>query len=102
MPRAITKAEVGSDSIPGWAGLLHRALQKADVGTDVLKLAVLPNTGTNTPPLGVPDTDIDTNAISWRGFIAFPLAPDLGGTLTISQQPVNTTGEENNDAVFSV
>jgi hypothetical protein len=88
--------------LQGGQGYYIEALQKADAGTDALKLAVLPNAGTNTPPLAVPDTDIDTNAIL-GGYIAFPLAPkDLGGTLTISQQPANLTAEENHDAVFTV
>jgi len=88
--------------LQGGQGYYIEALQKADAGTDALKLAVLPNAGTNTPPLAVPDTDIDTNAIL-AGYIAFPLAPkDLGGTLTISQQPANATAEENHDAVFTV
>ena len=86
----------------GGQGYYIEALQKADVGTDGLKLAVLPNAGTNTPPIGVPNTDIDTNAVL-GGFIGFPLAPkDLGGTLTIAQQPSNQTVEENNDVVFTV
>jgi hypothetical protein len=88
--------------LQGGQGYYIEALQKADVGTDALKLAVLPNAGTNTPPIGIADTDIDTNAVL-GGLIGFPLAPkDLGGTLTISQQPANTTAEENHDAVFTV
>jgi hypothetical protein len=88
--------------LQGGQGYYIEALQKADAGTDGLKLAVLPNAGTNTPPLGVPNTDIDTNAVL-GGFIGFPLAPkDLGGTLTIAQQPSNQTVEENNDVVFTV
>jgi hypothetical protein len=88
--------------LQGGQGYYIEALQKAEAGTDALKVAVLPNAGTNTPPLNVPDTDIDTNAVL-GGYIAFPLAPkDLGGTLTISQQPSNQTAEENHDATFSV
>jgi hypothetical protein len=94
------------DSVPirlqGGQGYYIEALQKAEAGTDALKIAVLPNAGTNTPPIGIPDTDIDTNTVM-GGYIAFPLAPkDLGGTLTIAQQPSNQEAEENHNAMFSV
>jgi len=50
----------------------------------------------------MPDTVVDTNALM-GGYIASPLAPrDLGGTLTITQQPATQTVEENHEAVFSV
>jgi hypothetical protein len=101
-PRDYQKLRSGAIRLQGGQGYYVEALQKADAGTDALKLAVLPNAGTNTPPLGIPDTDIDTNAVM-GGYIASPLAPkDLGGTLTISQQPANVTVEENNDAVLTV
>ena len=101
-PRDYQKLRSVPIRLQGGQGYYIEALQKAGAGLDALKLAVIPNAGTNTPPLGLLDTDIDTNTIM-GGYIAFPLAPkDLGGTLTISQQPANITVEENNDAVFAV
>jgi hypothetical protein len=101
-PRDYQKLRSGAIRLQGGQGYYIEALQKAGAGVDALKLAVLPNAGTNTPPLGLPDIAIDTNAVM-GGYIAFPLAPkDLGGTLTISQQPANTTIEANHDATFTV
>jgi hypothetical protein len=101
-PRDYQKLKSVAIRLQGGQGYYIEALQKADVGTDAIKIAALPNAGTNTPTLNIPDTDIDTNAIM-GGYIGFPLAPkDLGGTLTISQQPSNQTAEENHDATFSV
>jgi len=101
-PRDYQKLVSQPIRLQGGQGYYIEALQKADAGTDALKVAVLPNAGTNTPPIGIPDTDIDTNALM-GAYIAFPLAPkDLGGTLTIAQQPSNQTAQENHDATFSV
>jgi hypothetical protein len=101
-PRDYQKLRSAPIRLQGGQGYYIEALQKAEAGTDALKIAVLPNAGTNTPPLAIPDTAIDTNAIM-GGYIAFPLAPkDLGGTLTIAQQPANRQAEENHDATFSV
>jgi len=87
----------------GGQGYYIEALQKAEAGTgvDVIKAAARPaNTG--SPTLGVLNSALDTNALM-GGYIASPLAPrDLGGALTITQQPANQNIEENHDAVFTV
>jgi hypothetical protein len=101
-PRDYQKLRSGPIRLQGGQGYYIEALQKAEAGTDALKIAVLPNAGTATPPLGLPNTDIDTNTIM-GGYIAFPLAPkDMGGTLTIARQPANQQVEENHDAAFTV
>jgi hypothetical protein len=81
-------------------GYYIETLQKSDTGADVVKVAAR-LAGTAVPP-GVPNTQLDTNALR-GGYIASPLAPrDLGGPLTIAQQPANQTVENNHDVTFSV
>lgn len=102
-PRDWNKFTSSPFTLQGGQGYYIEALQKADAGTavDVIKVAARP-ADTGFPTTGVPDIQVDTNALM-GGYIAFPLAPkDLGGTLTISQQPANLTAEENHDAVFTV
>jgi hypothetical protein len=81
---------------------LYQAGSALAPDTDVIKVAAR---FVGTPELtadDVPITDVDTNALA-GAFIGFPLAPkDLGGTLTISQQPANTTAEEFHTVTFSV
>src|SRR6185503_17603647 len=64
-------------------GYYIEALLKSDTGADFVKVAAR-LVGTGVPP-GVPNTQLDTNAVMGAA-IASPLAPrDLGGTLTITQ-----------------
>ncbi|HKX61438.1 MAG TPA: Ig-like domain-containing protein [Verrucomicrobiae bacterium] len=84
-------------------GYYIEGLYKADTsGVDVMKVAAR-LTGTGFPqPVDTLDTMVDSNALAGAS-IAYPLAPrDLGGTLTILQDPVNTTVEDNHFPVFSV
>ena len=76
---------------------------KADTaGTDVQKVAAR-LTGTGFPlPVDFPDLQVDSNAVSGAS-VGYPLAPrNLGGTLSILQQPVNATVEENHFPTFSI
>jgi len=77
-------------------------LYKSATGEDFLKVAArLAGTGVPTP-VDSPDTEVDPNSLSGAA-IAFPLAPrDLGGPLTIQQDLVNLTAEENNLTTFSL
>ncbi|MCI0746814.1 MAG: Ig-like domain-containing protein, partial [Verrucomicrobia subdivision 3 bacterium] len=76
------------------------ALHKSDTAADVIKVAAR-LLGTGVPP-GVPNAELDTNAVMGAA-IGSPLAPrDLGGTLTIAQPPTNTTAEANHPVTFSV
>jgi hypothetical protein len=85
----------------GGQGYYIEGLQKEDSGTDYIKVAArLASAG--LPTLGVPNTEVDSNALSGP-IIAFNLAPrDLGGTLTIVQDVADITIDENNPATFSV
>jgi hypothetical protein len=81
------------------------SLQKADAGTgngaDAIKVAAR-LAGTGQPALGVAITELDTNAVYGAPLCA-PFAPrDLGGTLTIVQQPANVATENFHTATFSV
>ena len=81
---------------------LYQAGSGLDPATTALKVAASLVGPPDPTPIDVPITDIDSNAIAGAE-IGFPLAPkDLGGTLTISQQPANATVEELNTATFSV
>jgi hypothetical protein len=76
-------------------------LLKEGTGGDYIKLAAR-LAGTGLPTLGVPITDINTNALA-GGYIASPYAPrDLGGTLSISANPTNTPAEDKHIVTFSV
>jgi hypothetical protein len=77
-------------------------LYKAVSGENYFKVAArLAGTGVPTP-VDTEDMEVDTNALTGAA-IGFPLAPrDLGGSLTIVQQPVDTTAEETHTATFSV
>jgi hypothetical protein len=76
-------------------------LLKEATGGDYIKLAARPS-GTGLPPAGVPVSDVETNVLA-GGFIASPYAPrDLGGTLSISQNPTNTPAEDKHIVTFSV
>jgi hypothetical protein len=87
-------------SLRAGRGYYIEALQKSDTGPDVVKVAAR-LVGTGVPP-GVPNTQLDTNAVMGAA-VASPLAPrDLGGTLTITQQPANANVEDGHDAIFSV
>jgi hypothetical protein len=81
-------------------GYYIEALHKSDTGTDFVKVAArLAGTGV---PAGVANTQLDTNAL-FGGYVAAPLAPrDLGGSISIAQQPSNQTVEDGHDATFSV
>ena len=84
-------------------GYYIEALQKADVGmgADVIKVAAR-LVGTGFPPLGIPDAMLDTNALSGPA-VGWPFVPrDLGGPLTIVQQPANLSAEATHLVTFSV
>jgi hypothetical protein len=93
-----------SSLIPLRAGRAYyiEGLYKGATGPDYLKVAArLAGTGVPTP-VDTPDTQVDTNSLS-GGIIAFPFAPrDLGGTLSIVQNPASMTADENNRVTFSV
>src|SRR5207244_1077082 len=84
-------------------GYYIEGLQQVNAGTgsDVMKVAARLE-GTGVPPLGIPDTVVDTNSLM-GGSVASPYAPrDLGGALTISQNLLDVTVEEHNPVVFSL
>ena len=67
-------------TLQGGHGYYVETLQQADAGTgsDVIKIAAR-LVGTGVPPLGIPDTVVDTNSLM-GGAVGSPLAPrDLGG-----------------------
>jgi hypothetical protein len=102
-PRDWNKFTSAPFRLQGGQGYYIEGLQKADAlgNTDVIKVAARP-ADTGYPTLGVANTAVDTNALM-GGYIASPLAPrDLGGTLTIAQQPANQTIEDGHDVTFSV
>jgi hypothetical protein len=102
-PRDWNKFTSAPFRLQGGQGYYIEGLQKADVvgNIDVLKVAARP-ADTGYPTVGVPNTAVDTNALM-GGYIASPLAPrDLGGALTIAQQPANQTVEDGHDVTFSV
>lgn len=85
----------------GGQGYYIESLQKADTGTDAIKVAAR-LAGTGFPTLGVPIGDLDTNALTGTP-ICFPLAPrDLGGVLTLVQDLADVTAEENHAVTLSV
>ncbi len=87
-------------SLRAGRGYYIETLHKSDTGVDFIKVAAR-LLGTGVPP-GVPNSQLDTNAM-YGAAIASPLAPrDLGGTLTIAQGPSDRTVEENHFATFSV
>ncbi|HZO54148.1 MAG TPA: Ig-like domain-containing protein [Bryobacteraceae bacterium] len=87
-------------SLRAGRGYYIETLHKTDTGTDFIKVAAR-LLGAGVPP-GVPNIQLDTNAV-YGAAIGAPLAPrDLGGTLTIAQGPANLTIEENHIATFSV
>jgi hypothetical protein len=70
--------------------------------TNVIKVAASLAGPPDPTPIDVDILLVDSNAIAGAE-IGFPLAPkDLGGSLTISQQPTNTTIERLNIITFSV
>jgi len=76
-------------------------LQKEDTATDYIKLAAR-LVGTGLPTLGVPNTDIDTNALIGPA-VVWPYAPrDLGGPLTIKRDLLDLTVEEGHTVNFTV
>jgi hypothetical protein len=90
----------GSVSLRAGRGYYIEALHKSDTGADFVKVAAR-LVGNPVPP-GVANTQLDTNAL-FGGYVASPLAPrDLGGALSIAQQPMNQTVENNHDVTFSV
>jgi hypothetical protein len=102
-PRDWNKFTSAPFRLQGGQGYYIEGLQKADAlaNIDVIKVAARP-ADTGYPTLGVPNTAVDTNALM-GGYIASPLAPrDLGGGLSIAQQPMNQTVEDNHDVTFSV
>ena len=81
---------------------LYQAGSALDPITNVIKVAARLVTQPNPNPIDGSITDVDSNSIAGAE-IGFPFAPkDLGGALTITLQPTNTTVEELNTAVFSV
>lgn len=102
-PRDWDKFTSSPFRLQGGQGYYIEGLYKAEdgAGTDVIKVAARP-ADTDFPTLGLSADVFDTNSLM-GGYIASPLAPrDLGGTLTISQQPANQTVEENHDVTFAV
>lgn len=76
-------------------------LQKADGAVDYIKVAAR-LFGTGLPGLGVPNTAIDTNVLM-GGQVCSPYAPrDLGGPLTILQQPEDLVEDATHFATFSI
>jgi hypothetical protein len=76
-------------------------LQQANTGTDYIKVAAR-LAGTGMPVLGVPDLQVDTNALMGAQ-VGSPLAPrDVGGPLTLAQEPGDLNLQENQIAVFQV
>jgi hypothetical protein len=81
-------------------GYYIEALHKSDTAADFVKVGAR-LAGTGVPP-GVANTQLDTNAL-FGSSVASPLAPrDLGGPLTIAQQPANQTIEDGHDVTFSI
>jgi hypothetical protein len=86
-------------SLRAGRGYYIETLHKSDAGGFIKVAARL--LGTGVPP-GVPNAQLDTNAV-YGAPIGAPLAPrDLGGTLTIVQGPSNVTAEENQVTTLSV
>jgi hypothetical protein len=81
-------------------GYYIEALQKSD-GTEAIKVAANLFGAVNPQTLGVAIADFDTNALAGP-YVGGPLAPrDLGGGLTIVQDLMDVTVEENNPVPFS-
>jgi hypothetical protein len=101
-PRNWDKFTSPAFPLRGGQGYYIESLQKAATGTDVIKVAAR-LAGSGFPqPVDIPNTEVDTNALVGAA-VGSPLAPrDLGGSLTILQQPMNTTVADNHIATFSV
>jgi len=81
-------------------GYYIEALQKSD-GTEAIKVAANLFGAVDPQTLGVAIADFDTNALAGP-YVGGPLAPrDLGGALTIVQNLMDVTVEENNPIPFS-
>jgi len=95
---------LSSSLIPLQAGRAYyiEGLYKGADGADFLKVAArLEGTGVPTP-VDTLNTEVDANSLS-GAIIAFPLAPrDLGGSLTIVQDLLDLTADENNPTTFTL